>query len=233
MAYTTFEVNMSIKKILLFVLLLLAAYIGVYITVFGIKGYLMYWGTERDLNIMNPGELQRNLNVKGSVETTLGELGRDHITNSVFGIPVGKNTLRYYFLIPLGYEEDIKEQKYAVLAADRPEDVELLKSLDKSLPAPLDPNAPRFEFSGIVMDITPTIRTNMYNKLWEIYDTEFNIYTHKNVNGNLIPYTIYVKSGEERGNLTAIIVGGAVTLASLTAFIILAVATYKKKHRYY
>ncbi len=223
---------MSIKKILIFVLLLLICYTGGYIMVFGIKGCLMYSGVERDLNIMAPNELQHNLNVKGSVETTLGKLGYDHVTNTVFGIPVGKDTLRYYFLIQLGYEENIDDQKYAVLAADKPEDIELLKSLDKSEPVPLDPNAPRFEFRGISMDITPTIRTNMYNRLWEIYDTEYNIYNHKNVDKNIIPYAIYVKNGTDNSYLTAIIVGGSVALASAAAFAIVAVVTYKQKHKY-
>ena len=223
---------MSIKKIILFVLLLLICCAGGYITVFGIKGCFIYSGVERDFNIMNPNELQSNLNVKGEIETTLGVLGADHVANNFLGLPLGKDTLRYYFMIQLGYEENDSEQKYAVIAADKPEDVEFLRSIEHTEPQPPDKNAPRFEFSGVVMDITPKIRTNMYDLLWELYDTEYNIYNHKNVDGNLVPYTIYVKNGTDDNYLTAMITGGAITLASAAAFVILAVVTYKQKYRY-
>lgn len=222
---------MSIKRCIAFVLLALFIYGGIYITVYGLNGYVMYSGTERGF-YSRKEDLADGLNIKGSVETVIKQLGSEDITQKVLGIPL-KQARRYYFVLPLGCAEDGEVQQYCVIAADNPADVEALRSLMKGAPVPLDPNAPRFEFRGLVMSSTLDVQKSLTEYLRDVYATDFDIYyALVNVNKYIVPYTIYVKSANDDSYPLVITIGLIVTLAAAVLAILLAVNTYRKAHRF-
>lgn len=224
---------MSIKRCIAFVLLALLIYGGVYFTVYGMREYTKYSGTERGF-YSRKEDLSDGLNIKGSVETVTKLLGSEDITKTILGIPL-KQVRRYYFALPLGYAEDKNNQQYCVIAAENDKDVEALKSLLKSAPAPLDPNAPRFEFHGHVMPTTLNVQTTLTEYLRsDVYTSWiFDEAIYKNVSHNIAPYIIYVRSAtDDNYSMMTITIGLIVMLAGTGLFILLAVNTYKKAHRF-
>lgn len=222
--------TMSIKRIFAFVLILLLVYGGGYVFFYGMKQYMLYSGAERDFNYMSAGELQSKLNVKGNVETVTSLLDTEYTSSDFLGIPIKAGERKYYAL-PIGYQEEKKYQQYCVIAVTKNEDIEAIEKLLKGAPTPLDPNAPRFEFRGIVIDITEDMLKRLTNYLWDVYDTEFDIY-HKNVKKNIVPYVIFVKNGGEDNYLLPIIAGGAIAVIGAGLFVLLAINTYRRKHMY-
>lgn len=216
---------MSIKKILAFVLLLLLIYIGVYVAIYGTILYTLYSGSERNFNNMSAGELQPKLNVKGDVETVTKMLYSEHVTSDILGIPVGSAN-RYYYVMPIGYQEDPKQQQYCVIAVSDPDNVAAIDKLMKNGPVPRDPNAPRFEFRGIALDMSTKVYAKFEDYLHEIY------FVNANVSHNLVPYIIFVKGEIDDNFLPPIIAGGACAVIGAVLFILLAVKTYKRKHMY-
>lgn len=224
---------MSIKKIILLVILAISAYVGGYIAVFGVLNYSLYSTTERTFYNQSSEELQRNLNIKGSIETVTKLIGKTSVSMNYGGVGIGTGKMRYYYAMPISYSEDPAGQKYCVIATSDPEDIKALENLMKDKPVPLDPNAPRFEFRGIVSEMSQDIHKKLTEYLWEVYDTDFNIYMHHNVQGNIAPYIIYVKGDKSDVSLLVpIIVGGAVTLVSIALFVLILVLTHRKKHMY-
>lgn len=224
---------MSIKRCTAFVLLALLIYGGVYITVYGMRECTKYSGAERGF-YSRKEDLADGLNIKGSVETVTKLLGTEDITKKVLGIPL-KQVKRYYFALPLGYSEDKNNQLYCVIATENDKDVEVLKSLLKSAPAPLDPNAPRFEFHGLVMSTTLNVHKTLTEYLRsDVYTSWiFDEAIYKNVNRNIAPYIIYVKSDtDDNYSMMTVTIGLIVMLAGTGLFILLAVRTYKKAHMY-
>lgn len=227
---------MSIKRIIVFVLLAVLIYSGVYITVFGIGEYIKLSGTERIFS-NRAEELSEGLNITGSVETVTAMLGSEDITRTFLGIKVGGTRRRYYFALPLGYAEDISEQKYCVISVVDPKDVEALNALLKKSPAPLDPNAPRFEFRGLVLGSSLDVQTRLTGHLREVYTPEiwvsvFGGALPYNVNRYIAPYTIHVKTDVDDNYPMTITIGLIVTLVGAGLFILLAIRTYRKAHLY-
>ncbi len=222
---------MSIKKIIVFVTLSLVIFGGVYITGFGIIEHSRFSGVERGF-YNRPEDLADGLNIKGSIETVTKLLGSEEIKRSIMGLSIGEKSRRYYFALPLGYAENKNDQKYCVISAVDPKDVEALNSLLKSSPAPSDPNAPRFEFRGFVTNSPLNVQTSLTEYLREIYENEFYIYAHKNVSNNIAPYTIYVKTRSDDNSAMTITIGLIVTLVGLGLLIPLAARTYRKAHMY-
>lgn len=222
---------MSIKKIFLIVILILVILAGGYIVFFGIGGYMKYSGPERNFNNLRSGEILNDMLLKGDIEAVTGKLGSKHINNEAFGIRVSKASSWNYYVLPLEYHEDKQQQKYCVIAVSKAEDIKAVEALLKKRPAPRDPNAPRFEFRGITMNMNIDVHGWLSEYLWEIYDTDFNIHTHANVDRYIVPYTIYVRSGEE-GGIMPIIIGAAAILVGGILLTVICVKTYRKKHMY-
>lgn len=211
----------------MFVLLALVIIAGGFITFFGVGDYTLYSGTERNFNYLSNGELHNKLLVKGDIELVTKELGTERVAPEFLGMPIGKTQTRKYYALPLGYSADKDTQQYCVIAVTGDEDISAVDALLKSSPAPRDPNAPRFEFRGIVMDLTTSVSERLYEYLWGIYDTDFNFYSHHNVKRNIVPYIIFVRTTED-GGFAPIIIGVAVMLAGGALMTLLAVNTYRK-----
>ena len=225
---------MSIKRILAFVLLIILAYVGIYMVIYGAERYMLYSGTERDFNLMSGKELQSMLNVKGSIETVTKLLHEEEITSDILGFTVGHAT-QYYYVMPIGYQEDIRDQQYCVIAVSNPDDVSTVKGLMKPGPVPLDQNAPRFEFRGIALDMETEVYQKFKAYLQNELRSEDNIHDiifGAKVDDNLVPYVIYVKSKKDTNFILPISVGGACAVLGIGLFILLAIRTYKKKHMY-
>ena len=231
---------MSIKRILAFVLLLIMAYAGVYMVIYGVERYMLYSGTERDFNMMSASELQSDLNVKGNIETVTRRLYTESVASEIMGITVGK-AKRYYYVMPIGYEEDFDDQQYCVIAVSSPDDITAVEKLMKNKPAPLDPNAPRFEFRGIALDMSNEVYQRFKTYLEDEYTDdevgvgEFDIHDiifGANVDHNLVPYVIYVKSKNDENFMLPVSIGGACIVLGVGLFILLAINTYRKKHMY-
>lgn len=225
---------MSIKRIIAFVLLVLLAYSGVYMLIYSAEQYMLYSGPERSFDFMSGSELQPNLNVKGSIETVTELLYTESVASDILGIPTGSST-QYYYALPIGYQEEPDKQQYCVIAVSDPVDAEAVGKLIKSDPAPHDPDSPRFEFRGMAMDMPDVIYQKFKEYLQDRYHDELSIHDmlfHANVDSNLIPYVIYVKGKNDSGFLTPMIVGGACAVLGIGLFILLAVLTYKKAHKY-
>ena len=220
---------MSIRKIIVFVLLALLTYIGVYTAVFGLRQYSLYSGAERNMDYMSANELQPKLIVAGHTQTVTRKLYSDEVHNEIFGIPVGNSKERCYYVMPLGYEEKSENQKDCVIAATDPNDIEEIDKLLKNDPQPNDPNTPGFEFRGVIMDMSDAIFQLFRDYLWEVYDTDFNIYSHKNVSDNLVQYTIFLSSDTADNYIVLIIAGGVCAVVGVALFVLLAVRTYRKK----
>lgn len=226
--------SISIKMILAFVLLALLAYGGGYMAFYGLQRFTLYSGPERDMKYMSASELQNELNVKGDIETVIHLLKKENVSSDILGIPIG-SAERYYYVMPIGYQEDQKNQQYCVIAVSDPDDVSAVKGLMKKKPVPPDPNAPRFEFRGLLLDMSTDIYREFKAYLEDALsdkDSIHDILFHANVSNNLVPYVIYVKGGNDKDFLLPIIIGGACVVIGVGLIVLLAVLTYKKKHRY-
>ena len=79
------------------------------------------------------------------------------------------------------------------------------------------------------MDMSDAIFQLFRDYLWEVYDTDFNIYSHKNVSDNLVQYTIFLSSDTADNYIVLIIAGGVCAVVGVALFVLLAVRTYRKK----
>ena len=222
---------MSIKKILAFVLLILLTYVGVYMAIYGAERYMLYSATERNFDLMSGSELQPNLNVKGNIDAVTHLLYTETVSSEILGIPVG-GTERYYYVLPVGYQTDRDKQQYCVLAVSEPDDIEAVGKLIKGRS---DPDAPRFEFRGISMDMSDEVYHKFKAYLQNEYRDEFDLHDllfNANVDSNLVPYVIYVKGKKDTNFLTPIIAGGVCAVLGIGLFILLAIRTYRKAHMY-
>lgn len=220
---------MTTKRIFLFVILSLVILLGVYITYFGVNGYLKYSGRERDFNRLKSGELHDDMLVKGEITSVTKWLGKVDINNEAFGIQVSKASAWHYYAYPLVYDEDIEKRKYCVFAVSDPKDIAAVNAILSENPYSAGGSA--FEFRGIVVDINFDANEQLTHYLWEIYDTDFNINAHANVRRYIEPYTIYVRSGSA-GEVYPIIIGAAMVVVGGVLLTILCVNTYRKNHRY-
>ena len=231
---------MSIGKVLVFVLLALLAYVGVYMMIYGAERYMLYSGTERNYNLMSGSELQPNLNVKGDIETVIYLLHTETVSSDILGFPMGSVT-RYYYVLPIGYQNNSDKQQYCTIAVSDPDDVAAVERLMKNTPVPLDPDAPRFEFRGMALDMPTEVYQKFKAYLESKYTNndigvgEFNMHDiifGANVDYNLVPYTIFVKGKNDDNFMLPIGIGGACAILGIGLFILLAVRTYRKKHKY-
>lgn len=222
---------MSLKQISSLVILILVTMAGGYITFFGISGYVRYSGPERNFAYLGGGDFSNNMLIKGEIEAVTRKLGTRRINNEAFGTNVSTSSFWSYYVLPIVYSEDKEQRKYAVFAVSRNKDVKAVEALLTPRPAPSDPNAPRFEFHGIAISMDIDIRTRLSEYLWDIYDTDFNFYTHANVDRYIVPYTIYVRTGD-MGGLKPIIIGAALILAGGGLLTLLLVKDHRKKNMY-
>ncbi|MDE6733415.1 MAG: hypothetical protein K2J77_11130 [Oscillospiraceae bacterium] len=213
----------------MFVILILVVLLGGYITYFGVNGYIKYTGRERDFSLLKGGDLHDNMLVKGEISSVMAEIGRMSIDNEAFGFQVSKATAWHYYVYPLEYDNDITKCRYCVFAVSDPKDIAAVNALITDNPG--SPNGDAFEFRGIVMDINYEANERLTHYLWDIYDTDFNIYAHANVRKYIVPYTIYVRS-DSAGEIKPIIIGAAMVLVGGVGLIILWVNTYRKNHRF-
>lgn len=219
---------MSIKRILAFVLLAILVYCGGYVGVYGVRNYFQYSGAERNYNTLQPGEYQDLLNVNGSLDGTKRVthfIFTENVRREILGIPIGKQLQRKYYILLLNPAEDKEQHRYCVIASTDPDDIKQLDALESGVATDL-------EFRGIMHDMPLAIHDIVTERLQEIYDTDFNIYNHKKVEKYIVPYTIYIMHGEDDGLLVPIIAGGAAALIGAAGFVLLAVNTYRKNHRY-
>lgn len=219
---------MSIKRIIAFVLLAILIYGGGYVAVYGARQYFQYSGAERAYNILPPEQYQNMLNVTGSIDGTKRVtqlIFTEPVRKEVLGIPIGKQLNRKYYILLLNPSEDINHRQYCVIAATNPDDIKQLDALK-------DGSSSEFDFRGLIGDMPFTIHQVLTKRLQEIYDTDFNIYVHKKVEKYIVPYTIYIKHGEDDNLLLPIIAGGAAVLIGAAAIVLLAVNTYRKNHSY-
>lgn len=219
---------MSIKRILAFVLLAVLVYGGGYVAIYGTRQYFQYSGAERAYNGLPTGQYQNMLNVTGSIDGTKRVtqlIFTEPVRKEVLGIPIGKQLERKYYILLLNPSEDKAQSKYCVIAATDPDDIKQLEALKNG-------TSSEFEFRGLMSDMPFTIHQVLTKRLQEIYDTDFNIYVHKKVEKYIVPYTIYVKHGEDDDLLLPIIAGGAAALIGAAAIVLLAVNTYQNNHRY-
>lgn len=220
--------TMSIKRILAFVLLAILVYGGCYVAVFGTRQYFQYSGAERTYNNMPSGQYQDMLNVSGSIDGTKKVtqlIFTEPVRREVLGFPIGRQLVRKYYILLLNPSEDKERSRYCVIAATDPDDIKQLDALK-------DGGSADFEFRGIIHDMPLTIHKILTERLQEIYDTDFNIYVHKKVEKYIVPYTIYIKNGEDDNLLLPIIAGGAAALIGAAAIVLLAINTYRRNHRY-
>lgn len=222
---------MSIKKIILFVILILTAYAGGYTAIYGFINYQLYSATERSFDNKTETELLPHMNIKGSIDAVTYKLGSEAMTRDILGFKINTDDERHYYALPVGYSENPAKQQYCVIAVYRPEDVEAVESLMRKDPLPPDPDAPRFEFRGIVMNMTTDMLFSLRGYINGYFVHTLGIYGGTLYNANILPYTIFVK-GDDSDLLQPVIVGGAAFLISVSLFILLAVRTYKKKHMY-
>lgn len=199
---------------------------------YGLADLKLYSGRERNFNDLPVNQFREELLVKGDIETVTRYLGSKSINNEILNIRLSKSTRWDYYMLPLEYHEDETEMKYCIFAVSRPEDISAVKALQKSRPVPRDPNAPRFEFRGIVTKMSLELRKLITDQLWDIYDDwDVDIYTHANVNKYIVPYTIYVRTGME-GGLITVIIGVALMAAGTVLLAVLWVKTNRKKNMY-
>lgn len=220
---------MTAKRIFLFVILSLVVLLGIYITYFGVNGYFKYSGRERDFNTLKGGDLHDDMLVKGEITSVSKWLGKVDINNEAFGIQVSKANAWHYYAYPLQYDEDIEKRKYCVFAVSDPKDIAAVEALLTGNPD--SPTGSAFQFRGIAVDINFDANERLTSYLWDIYDTDYNVYAHANVRRYIEPYTIYVRSGSA-GEVKPIIIGAAMILVGGVLLIILGVNTYRRNHRF-
>lgn len=196
-------------------------YAGGYLLFFGINDALTYNVVPKNFDYLAPSACYDGLVVRGEIYQTVGRLPRssEYVTPSVLGIPIGKEIVRRFYMIPLGVEEDVQNQLYLLVCVSDEEDVELLESLEKHRPALRDPDAPAMKFRGTMARIDDGKYDAMVNYIMEHHTTLAGIewgvtYGDMVFRKHIVPYAVYVDN-RESADYSSIIIGGVLVVVGI------------------
>lgn len=194
---------------------------------FGIHGVRSFNVVPKNFDYVTPDACYEGLVVRGEIYQTVGLLpgAGEYVTPRFLGIPLGKQVARRFYVIPLGLEEDIQNQKYMLICVSDEEDVELLESLKKLRPEPRDPDASALSFRGTMAETDSGRYAAMvqYFKDHHYYLTgiEWGVtYGDTVFQKHVVPYVIYVDN-RESADYSPIIIGSVLVVVGAALAVIL------------
>lgn len=226
------------RRIIFIVLFAFIAYAGCYILVYGVRLYNEEAaGAYRNFNTLPPSEYGNGVKLKGEIRTLLGELGEDTVTAKILGAPIGASVTRRYYILPIGYEEDTRDQKYCLIAFTNDEDAAIADSL--CVRAPGDTAAGSgVEFSGRAKDMGAYWRQELRQCIIE--DDKLSglgvaaplVRSAEVYDRHIVPYTIFVHRESDDNFPLIFSVGGALAAVGLCGVVLILARVYQEKHGY-
>ncbi len=219
------------KKALYYTILGVVIYIGAMIIYFGIADVLSFNSEAVPLTSLDKDTIRSGDTVSGEIYCAVGEL-KPQTSEDVGG---GAKTRRV-FVVPLGYEKDIKRQCYILYATSDESDANFLKSAIVPTPKEPLPGDRCVKFKGSVRKIDFT-RHGEFAAFLAVNRqlvgiTEFNVYfAESQITTRIADYMIY---SEERTATPPvfIIIGGAVCAVGIAGIIIGAAVSARRKRLY-
>lgn len=227
------------KRVIFIVIFALLIYAGGYILIYGLRLYDEECaGAYRNFNTLSPSEYKAGIKVKGSVDTLFGEIGTDTVTAEILGAPIGASITRHYFIMPIGYEENTKKQKYCLIAVSKEEDITKAGSLYATEPRPADSDSPCLEFSGKVRDMGGYWRQELRSCIIE--DERLSglglaaplAQSAEVYDRHITPYIIYVDNDRDSDFPLLFGVGEALAIIGLGGIALISARIYHEKNGY-
>lgn len=186
------------KRIIAFVFLGILIYAGIFVIIYGVREYSV--SAYKPVTLDSP--LRDGLVITDKISGQYGVLGQKTNRNTLFGIPIGKETVTYFYIVSYG-----DSPKFFLIGVTAPEDIEAIENASPGN---------EFSFTGVLqsMDLTAStkLRTFLKDNLAlagapaAVYNTEAIASAH------IIDYAVYVR--DIKGpDAVPIIVGAVIFLA--------------------
>lgn len=232
---------MKIKYIIAIVLLGMVAYTGTVLLISGVKVKINSAGVPVDYEAVLQNGGCAGMRVSGELESVKGKFRSSDDAVRVFGVDIGATVRKYYYVIQVGYSEDISKQKYAAIALTSEEDIKLANRLIVYAPQPKsgDPDRPRLKFTGYVeemdTDTYAAMRVCLSSTTYlteRISGTEFNSIVSTKYDKYIISYVIHVQHNDGAENFF-IALGAACCIAGIGGIVMVFLRIRREKSEYY
>lgn len=185
------------KRIIAFVFLGILIYAGIFTIIYGVREY--------NVSVCNPITLENTLRsglvITDSISEQYGVLGKKINQNTLFGIPIGKETATYFYIVSYG-----DSPKFFLIGVTDPEDIEAIENASPGN---------EFNFTGVLQSMDPVVSVRLREFLADnpglvghptaVYSTEAIAAAH------VTEYAVYVR--DIKGpDAVPIIVGAAMLL---------------------
>lgn len=205
------------KRIIAFVFLGILIYAGIFVTVYGVGEFMIL--------LNDPGTLemtfQDGLPIEDKIVEQSGYLGQRTTQAALFGAPFGKQTVTYFYVIPVG-----DMPKYMLIGVTDPEDIKAVENVSEKDP---------FKFTGTLRSMNDSTYERLKGYLMDnrgLINGENAVYNLNVIAENhMIAYVIYV--GELKSpDPVPVIVGAAMILVGAGLAALLTVRIVRERTGY-
>lgn len=224
-------------------------YSGILMLYFGINDFMTFSSAPKNFDDLSAADYIEGTRVHARIYQVGAKIAYSRTEEKqFFGMSIGKPTRIEYFLIPLKYEENLKDMRYILIAvnSDDSETLERLKVLSADQLRERSENDEIFDFTGIVYKSTTEELQSAVTELMNNYgltgagidfgagytafsgaENYFQYYLN-----HVVRYTLYADYRTKETHISALIAGGVLTLGSVTA-IILGISKIHRRKEYY
>lgn len=204
------------KRIIAFVFLGIVIYAGIFIIFYGINEF----SVDMEEPITLEMTLRDNVPVKDKISKQSGLLGKTTTQNKLFGIPIGKAAVTYFYIVPLGEHPD-----YLLFAVTDPEDIERIENASPGN---------EFTFTGIMKTLDPNVSFKLREYLManpELIGMGSGYVLQTAAASHVAGYMVYVQDLKEP-DAVPIIVGAAAVLVGAGLAALLTVRIVRERTGY-
>ena len=205
---------------------------------YGITDAAAYSVYPRDFDALDADSCREGLQVSCDIYQAVVEIKslQQRVQPEIMGIPIGKEVLHTYFLIPLGLEEDIYYQKYILLCVSGEEDAEAIREIIRKSPSERKPDSPSITFRATLRENSNSSNNAAANYISSNYKALMGIDFVRTTGNQLfatrvVPYTL-TKDYRDKADPLPIIIGGALVLVGAGLSVLLAAKIKREKGGY-
>ena len=205
------------KRIIAFVFLGLLIYAGIFVTIYAVGEYMILLNDPITLEMT----FQDGLPIEDKIVQQSGYLGKRTTQAELLGVPFGKKTVTYFYVIPIG-----EKPNYMLIGVTDPKDIEAVENVSEKEP---------FKFTGTLKSMHRSIYNSLNSYLVnnpKLINAENKFYNVDTIAENHITaYVIYVGELKSRDPVP-IIVGAAMILLGAGLAALLTVKIVRERTGY-
>lgn len=205
------------KRIIAFVFFGIIIYTGIYVTIYGTREYMTNMNKPISFNMT----LRDSIPISDKIDTQYGILGKKTNQTTLLGIPISKETITYFYVVPIGDHPD-----YLLLAVTDPEDIEAIEKVSPDN---------EFSFTGVVKSLDNDASMRLRNYLCDNPDLigqEQSLYILQTAAAaHVAGYAVYVQDLKDPDPIP-IIVGAAIILVGAGLAALLTVRIVRERTGY-